>query len=261
MKTILLSFILAINISAKAQINEPAQKQNQTSIQTKSKKIPPKPIEAPKHEETILEKAVADVKETTAETKNSREQNNFFGYISYSPLDLIIPSKIGATLGYNKNVNTTWELEYLKGSVAIPFLVKDLGKMTDERISIIGRSYMGSNSFNFNYGLSYYDFTVHLGDAILNRMTSGVYPFIDVLEIQSLGFNIGIGNRWTFAKNLSLGVDWISWSQPIYTISRKSDFLKYATNQSDKDDVDKTLRWIAHFPRLTLLKLQLGVTF
>ena len=279
MKAIIFALSMLI-FSAHGQTNKvtpvaPAMKQDEKPVKIKSKKTPPKQLEAPKHPETVLEKAsdaaektvdatqkaVEDVKESAAETRNSRENNKYFGYVMYSPIDLIIPSKIGASLGYNKNADTTFELEYLKGSVAVPFLVKDLGNMSDERVSIIVRSYMGSNSFNVSYGLSYFDFTVHLGDAVLNRMTYGKYPSIDLLEIQSLGLNVGIGNRWTFAKNLSFGVDWISWSQPVYTISRKSDFLQYASSQSDKDDVDKLLRWVGNFPRLTLLKLQLGISF
>ena len=292
MKTIILflNLIFSVPIFAQAQAQAQAQavaesKNTQTSSPTaKSKKLkkakvlnptPAPTTPAPQKEETILEKAgdtaekateatqqaVKDIKESTAETRASRENFNYFGYVTYSPLDLIIPSKIGATIGLNGNADSTWELEYLKGSISVPFLVKDLGKMSDERISIIRRSYLGTNSFNFSYGLSYYDFTLHLGDALLSRMTYGKYPSIDLVEIQSLGFNIGIGNRWTFAKNISFGVDWISWSQPVYTISRKSEFLKYATNQQDRADVDKGLRAIAYFPRLTLLKLQLGVTF
>src|SRR5690606_30674611 len=143
---------------------------------------------------------------------------------NYSPLDLLIPSKYGGTIGYTQNADTSWEFEYLKGSVSVPFLVDDLGKMTDERFSIIRRSYLGSNSFNISYGLTYFDFSMHLGNKLLDRVTGGGYPAIDLVEVQSLGLNLGIGNRWIFNKNITFGVDWISWAQPFYVMKKKSAF-------------------------------------
>ena len=223
---------------------------------------------APKKEETVLEKtaetaeAVAKKVETSvSETKDRRANGKYFGTLNYSALDLLIPSKIGATVGLISHVDKTWELEYLVGTLKVPFLVKDLGKMSDEKISLIGRSYMGSNSFNINYGLTYFDFTMHLGDAILNRMTAGRYPDVDLVEIESLGFNIGVGNRWIFDHNITFGVDWFTWSQPVVTLKRKSIFMDYATDQEDRDNIDKAMRTIAYFPRLTFLKAQLGITF
>lgn len=237
------------------------------------------PNSSPQKQETILEKveekaesaanstveateqAVEDIKESAEKTRALRETNKYFGYINYSPFDLLIPSKLGVTAGYNQNANTTWEIEYLKGSVNGPYILKDLGKMSDERISLIRRSYFNNNSFNVSYGISYFDFNIRLGNDYLNRLGGGNFSSIDVLEIQALGFNLGIGNRWTFAKNLTFGVDWISWSQPVFTLSRTSKFLDVATNQSDRENVDDALRWIGNFPRFTLLKLQLGATF
>lgn len=226
--------------------------------------------ESPKNDsnESVAEKAGQVIKDTTdqvsktlEETKVLREKTNYFGYFNYSPIDLVIPSKYGFSFGYNSNVDNSWEAEYLKGSVSVPFIIEDLGKMTDTRISIIGRSYFGGNSFNFSYGLSYFDFSLVLGDKLLNRVSGGGYPAIDLVEIQSLGFNLAVGNRWIFNRNISFGVDWISWAQPVYNLKRKSAFLDYATNQQDKDDVDKAMKLISYFPRLAAFKLQLGIFF
>lgn len=194
-------------------------------------------------------------------SKDFRSLSEYYVIGTYSPLDIIIPNKFGVTVGWTQNADKTWELEYLQASVAAPFIVKDLGKMTDQRISLIGRNYLGSNSFNFNYGLTYFDFQLHLGDRLLNQLTGGNYPSVDLVQVQSLGFNIGIGNRWQLSKNLTIGIDWITWSQPIYSLNNKSAYLDYATNQQDKDDVDTALKLITYFPRLTLLKLQLGYLF
>jgi len=206
-----------------------------------------------------------DTKEQLAislgQTKLRRENADYYALLNYSPFDLIVPSKFGVTLGSIETVDTTWELEYLKGSLSAPLFIQDLGSMSDARISVIKRSYSDRDSFNFSYGLSYYDFSLHLGDALLNRVTGGSYPSMDVVKIESLGFNLGLGNRWTFSKNVTLGVDWISWSQPVFVTNRKSPYLDHANNQEDRDDVDKAMKLISYFPRFTFLKVQLGILF
>ena len=151
---------------------------------------------------------------------------DYFALANYSPIDLLIPSKYGFTLGYINNADKTWEFEYLRGSISVPFIIEDLGKMTDERFSVIGRSYFGSNSFNFSYGISYFDFSLHLGDKLLSRVTGGNYPSIDLVEVQSVGFNLAIGNRWSLNRNVTFGIDWISWAQPVYVLNQKSTFHK-----------------------------------
>lgn len=111
------------------------------------------------------------VAEVLAETRQRREKSNYFVLGNYSFLDLLIPGKYGLTLGYIKSADQTWEVEYLRGTISVPFFVKDLGSMTDERLALIGRSYMGGNSFNFSYSLSYFDFSLHIGDKLLNRVS------------------------------------------------------------------------------------------
>ena len=188
-------------------------------------------------------------------------KTDYFILGNYSLMDLLIPSKIGLSIGVVKSADVTWEIEYLKGSLSVPFVVEDLGKMEDEKISLIRRSYFGGNSFNFSYGLTYFDFSLHLGDKLLNRISGGNYPSLDLVRVQSAGFNLGIGNRWTFKKDITLGVDWISWSQPIFITKNNSSYLDYATNPEDRDRVDKAMKIISHFPRLAFLKFQFGVSF
>jgi hypothetical protein len=180
---------------------------------------------------------------------------------NYSPIDLLIPGKIGLTVGWIQDVDRTLELEYLRGSISVPFIIEDLGKMTEQRISLIRRSFMGNNSFNFSYGLSYFDFSIHLGDKLLNRLSGGTYPSVDLVDIESVGFNLGLGNRWSFNHNITFGIDWISWAQPMVVTKKQSAFLTYASNSQDRDDVEGGIKFISYFPRLTLLKLQLGILF
>ncbi len=199
--------------------------------------------------------------QTLAETRLRRQTLGYFFLGSYSPVDMWIPSKYGATLGLAKNADRTWEFEYLRGTFAVPFLVGDLGKISDERFSLIRRHYLGTNSFNLHYGLTYFDFSLHIGDDLLNKLTNRQYPSIDLVAIEALGINLGFGNRWVFKHNITFGVDWFSMAQPIYLTKKEHAFLDQATNPEDRKDVDRLIRLVAWMPRLTLFKVQLGISF
>lgn len=179
---------------------------------------------------------------------------------TFSYFDLIIPSKFGITILYNRSLEKSSELEFVSGSVA-PLLIDELGKFSDQRISYIARKYFNNGSFNFHYGLTYSMLKLTLGDELLNAVTAGNYPSIELIELHSLGFNLGLGNRWTYKNGLTWGIDWVSWYQPIYVTKEDVPYLDVATDSGDRDDVETAVDIINYFPRLALLKLQLGYSF
>lgn len=212
----------------------------------------------------------ADVADTTeADHKDDkeyssrmwRERTEYFASADYSPFDLLIPHKYGLTLGLTVDADRSWELEYLKGSVSVPFMVGDLGSMTDQRFSLIRRSYFSTNSFNLSYGISYFDFALHLGDELLRGMTGGAYRSVDLVGVQAFGFNFAVGNRWSIWRQITLGVDWFSWAQPLYITQQKSAFLDYAHDYEDRARVEKALSVMSYFPRFALTKIQIGYLF
>lgn len=209
-------------------------------------------------EEPVLEPAIPEAPITT---RTYREKANYFALLNYSPVDLLIPGKYGLTLGLIQSPNVTWEFEYLKGSLSVPLVITNLGNMTDQRISVIRRSYDERNSLNFSYGLSYFDFSIHLGDKLLSNLSGGNYPSVDLVAVQALGLNVGIGNRWTFKRNITFGVDWFSLAQPFFVTSKNAPFLDHSSNQEDKDSVDNAVKVISSLPRLVFFKIQLGILF
>jgi hypothetical protein len=235
------------------------------TIESLSENLPPaRPpeIEVPK-KTNIAEKAFQETKSFFAQTRGRREGADYFGLLNYSGLDLIIPSKIGGTIGLIQNASYSWEIEYLRGSVSVPWIIDDLGSMTDTRISLVRRSYALRNSFNVSYGLSYFDLTAHLGNkylAALSGDAQSVYN-VDLLKVEALGFNLGIGNRWTFQHDITVGIDWVVWSQPVFVTKEKNVFMDYATNPDKKDDVSSAVRGASYLPRLSFLKLQIGMLF
>ncbi len=194
------------------------------------------------------------------ETKAQREKEDYFVLGSYSPLDLIIPGKYGFTFGAISNADTSWEIEYLQGSLSVPFVVDDLGKMQDQRLSLIRRSYFGANSFNFSYGVSYFDFSVHLGNKYMSQINSSP-PSADLIDVRGVGFNAAVVNRWTFKHNITLGVDWLSWAQPVMLTKKEATYLNEISNQDSKDDVESFMNVVSYFPRIAVFKIQLGILF
>lgn len=199
------------------------------------------------------------------ESENSitrREDSILLALGTYSPIDFMIPSKLGLTFGYIHDANTTIEFEYLRGRLtAIPFVVEDLGAIDEQRLSLIGRSYFGMNSFNISYGVSYFDLSVNLGSRFLDEFLGEDRYAIDLVQIRSLGLVLGFGNRWTINKNITLGVDWVSWAQPIYAIEKRAEYIKKTANNDAKREVETVLNLASFLPRFAFLKLQLGISF
>lgn len=179
----------------------------------------------------------------------------------YSPIDLLIPSKMGAALEYRKSQEASWELEYTSGSIKVPFIIKDLGEVSESRISLMRRLGQEVRGFQFFYGVFYQNFKLHIGNAILNRITGGVYPSIDLVEISSLGATIGLGYRWLLQDKYILGLDGAAWAQPFINTKRSVPFLDVATDANDRDNVETAVRFIQYFPRFYVLKLTFGVRF
>lgn len=193
-----------------------------------------------------------------AETK-AEKSTNYFAFVNYSPLDLIVPSKYGVTMGLIQSSDETWEFEYLRGNLSFALLVDDLGAMTDQRFSITRRSYWSKNMY-VGYGLSYFDFSARLGSDLLDSVGANV-PSVDLIELQSLGAHFALGTMWTFKHDLALSVEWIAWAQPIFQLKKDAPFLSESNDSGDRDTVRKALNFISYFPHFSVLKIQFGMLF
>ncbi len=210
--------------------------------------------------QTTTEETTETVEGAVGQAGDRRQDSRFDVLVEYSPLDLILPSKIGGSLGYVESSAYTFELEYLGASISPPAFLENVGGFTDRRISLVVRSYGDRNSFNFHYGLSYFDMQIHVGSKYL-QSSSGRPADVDLLASRSLGFVVGVGNRWVLPHGFTVGVDWISWSQPLIIVEKNSDLLKYIQDQHDRDVLESLISTIGYFPRFTVLKVGLGLTF
>jgi hypothetical protein len=176
-------------------------------------------------------------------------------------VDFIVFHKIGASAGLVMSPDFTWELEYIGATLSFPSLADDLGGVKDRRLSLIGRRYPKSNSFNLWLGLSYMSLSAHISNDMINRVSGGNSPDLDLIEINSVGLTFGFGNRWIFDNGVTFGVDWLAITQNLSVLDRKSTFLDRATNPQDRESIERVIDLISSFPRITLLKLQLGYIF
>lgn len=194
----------------------------------------------------------------TSTTK--REESHFSVQGLFSPYDLLIPGKLGASVTYNHGGKSAWELEFMRGSFGLPRMIVDLGGVSEYKLSLMRRSFL-ANSFNVSYGVTYGDVSAKLSNKYLSATTQ-TPPEIDLLQWRTAGLNFAIGNRWVLSEyNFVLGIDWVGFHQPLFMLEKKSIYEKYTTNSNYKDDVKDAERLISYFPRLYVLKFQLGMQF
>lgn len=218
------------------------------------------PTTTPPGEEPATQKSVKEaVSEVLSGSRAYRGASTFVVNGAYSPLDLIIPNKFGGSVGWIASPEITTEFEYLTAKIAAPGLISDLGEVSEQRASLLVRSFGKRETFHFHYGISYFDVGMRVGSELLARATGA--PDIELIKIQALGFTWGIGNRWTLAQNFTLGVDWLAWEQPVYILKKENGISQYLSRQEDKDIIDTAIKVASYLPRFTLLKLQLGYAF
>jgi hypothetical protein len=252
-----LIFIFLLMMGVVGRANEPTETKSGSE---KSPELMDKILDEAK---TIGTQAKIAGDRITDESQLYRQQSHGSVLFNYSPIDLILPGKKGLSLSFNnKEIDRAIELEYLKASVGIPLLIAELGKMQDERINLNYRYFGGRSSFNWFWGLSYNKFEVTLGHDLLNSLIPGSpIPNVELMDVSTLGFNLGIGNRFQLGKSVNFAIDWLAWSQPIIISRKVAPYLEATNSESDRDKAEKTLGLIAYLPRLSIFKMSLGFTF
>lgn len=195
------------------------------------------------------------------DSKHWRTTQKWGAVASFSPFDLWLPSKIGASIYYHPNQKINWELELLRGSLPINLLGIDIGSFSDTRISLLRRSFNNRNSFNFLYGLFYNSVKISLGDDLLATVTGASRASVDLIEVQNIGITLGIGNRWQLKNRFVFGVDWLQMNLPLASLGVEAPFIDETSDGGAKDDVEELLSLLKRVPTFVLFKLQLGIGF
>ncbi len=177
-------------------------------------------------------------------------------YGSYSYLDTWLPGKIGLVASYGEPNKRTYELAYQSASYSFDVIVDDLGKISDTRVHLSTRAHTWENSFNFQYGVYYSSFLVKLS----NSYTDLAGVSIDVIDIKRLGVMWGVGNRWSWKKGFSFGVDYFKIYWPLLDMGSDEDYLDQASG-SQKNDAQDVIDAVGSLPTFSLLHLEFGYRF
>ncbi len=232
-------------------------------LQAANEPVKAKPAKAeklPVVEEKFFEPPAKSETPTVAPAAQVEVANPWLVTGHFSYIDLMLPGKFGLAVGRGDSDKSMWEVEYTHGSLT-PFFISDLGKFTEDRISLVQRS--GSNNlsgFQWFYGVFYHRFKLEIGNALLNRLTT-YYPSAEVMSISGIGGVIGIGYRWLASEHFLIGLDLVTYSQPFYNLTSEQKFLEVVTDPNDKDKVEAGLTAMKYFPRLGVAKIAIGYTF
>ena len=214
---------------------------------------------------SIVTTATAETKDYAAKSQlNSgliREESVAGIFALLSPLDLVVPGKYGLSAYKNYN-EKQYEAEYLRGTLSVPKVITDIGSVTDQRLTVRIRKFSETSNFNWYWGVTYFAFDAKLGSDLLNTVAPG-QPIseVDLVRHRAFGIDLGLGHRWHFKNNLALGIDWVSWSQPLTTLEKGIPFLKSSGSQSSKEKVEKAFNIVAYVPRFSILRLSAGYIF
>ncbi|MGE0525836.1 MAG: hypothetical protein AB7G93_12935 [Bdellovibrionales bacterium] len=195
------------------------------------------------------------------DSRSNRAVQNWTGLASWSPLDMWIPSKWGLSAVYVASPATSFEFEYLRGTLGVGFFGKDLGEIREERYTAMVRRYGRRNSFNYFAGFNYTRLQSHLGEKFLSTLAGSERTFANVVDFASMGLSLGLGNRWQFKNGLTFGADWLAINIPLWLVKEDTPFLDLTSSTERAEDVRDWLRIVRRIPALATLKLQVGFSF
>lgn len=212
----------------------------------------------------LAEKTTAKIDEITeplATTRAARASTQWNLQGGYSLLDTWVVSKYGFALGYNRSASSTYELEYMRGTLGFGKFGIDIGRINEQRLSALYRSFSDRNSFHFIMGLYYDHLTVGLGSDLLATVSGVPLSSVDLVTLSTLGLTWGFGNRWQTKSGFMWGVDWFVINVPVATLERDAPFLNVNAAPGEQNNVDDAMNTIRKTPMFTVLKLQLGLSF
>jgi hypothetical protein len=200
-----------------------------------------------------------NVDEMEVESQAARVGKNYYAGVHLGLFDFIVLPKYGVNLGVLDSHSDMYELEYSRGSISGPGVFKHLISITEQRLSLKKRNYFRGGSFNVSYGVFYNSLEAGIGkEIIVPALQSQSYK--KVIDLQALGLSAGIANTWIFANKLAVGVDWISWSQPIFKLKAEPEDFEFVENR-DRGAIRRAQKYLLYFPRWSILKVQVGLMF
>lgn len=205
--------------------------------------------------------SIAEMPKIPGTEKIYRIQNPHSFMASYAGTATWIPSKLGLSYTYSPDLMKSYEVSFLRGNLAAPFFLKDLGSISDFHLSALYRSYSARNSFAVIYGLNYYKFNARMSGKYTNSASNTSNPDLNLLLVESIGVTFGLGNRWQLKNGVSFGVDWFHLNMPLIVFRTEADLLKSDADKEDKNEIKNVLDLLKRVPTFAFLKFQIGYSF
>lgn len=200
---------------------------------------------------------IEDTVAAAGESRDARAHTRYTALANYAYVDSWVPSKFGLALAYNPDPSESLELAYDRGSVGYDYFSVSIGRVSDDRFSLVWRRFQTFNSFNYFVGVHHEEFRVRIGDTLLR--TAGGRG--DILELSRMGLTFGVGNRWQTRGGFTWGADWLVVHVPVMTLRTRSPFLDATNDETYRGRVDNVLRLFRDVPTGAVLKIQLGYSF
>lgn len=175
-------------------------------------------------------------------------------------LGYLAPFKYGLGFTYAKSPTWVWNLSYIKGGLGFGIAGIDFGGFDESLLSLGGRYYPWAGSFNWIFAASRHAYRVHLGNDMVARMSGGPGS-VDLLKVETLGIQIGVGNRIQFKNNLWLAIDWLTINIPVVTLKTESPALDAYMSANDRRLVGDALSLMENLTTASFLKTSLGYSF
>ncbi|MFL5786329.1 MAG: hypothetical protein ACJ76H_17050 [Bacteriovoracaceae bacterium] len=160
------------------------------------------------------------------------------------------------TLSYTQVLSRDWsiELEYGTAKRNVTLFGHDLGELSEQRYSLMGKYYVG-NSFYTGFGPYMYDLSMKTENTVSDAVGT---PISDRWKLQGYGLSFAFGNRWISKSGITWGVDWIRMNVPFIDglTQRRKDL-----DSQDQINSSRDFKILRRAPTFTFVGVSIGYTF
>jgi hypothetical protein len=190
-----------------------------------------------------------DGKAPKKSSRANRTPGKVYGILE--PIGLSIYPGTGGHVGFVASPGISYEASTMHS-------ISNLGgtsKFKTNRYMARIRTYPG-NSFNISFGMGLRNTTVNF-DAEKHFSARSYEPVDEQVEVQTVGGQLHIGNRWQFSSFL-IGCDWVGVYAPMLTLSKK--YTDKSVVDEDKDR-EREVNFAEKEADLFLVNFHIGFLF
>lgn len=192
---------------------------------------------------------------TLGDTEKNRMDSNHQLAVGYQYASTWVVGK--ATASYTYLAGQTWafNLEYSTAERTVDIADFEIGKIKEDRISLLAQYYL-NNSFFVAGGGYYYEYAIDTAGSLRNVLNQQLQR---KWNIGGLGAAFAFGSRWQTDWGLTWGFDWVRLNIPFVSTWENKETGEVETVR--RRDVDRTFEVLEKFPTIAFVGVQIGYTF